>query len=520
MERSPGSGIDVETAVPGTVVALPAALEAPTASSRATIARNASHLVFGQAATTGLAVVLTATLGRSLGAADFGLYFLFTSMATFAFVVVEWGQGQYLIREIAIDPARAGDLLGTAIALRLTGTAAGAAVTVAVATLYGNEHHAGALAALTVASLLPYFVSQAYGAMFRALERMDIDALVGVTNKVLAVVFTIAVLLVRRGLPGVLLAQGGAGLGALALAVALSRRLGVRAGAVSMATARELLRGGAPLVAMTLAVSAQQYVDAVLLAKLAPKQAVGWYGAARSVFGTLLAPATILAAASFPRLSRAAGAPGRLRGELETTVRPVLLLASVGAVGTYLLADFAVSVVYGRVRFAPAGLILKAFAPGLFLLFVDILLGTALIASGRSVALAAVKVANVVLSTVLDLLLVPWCQARFGNGGIGLVVAFGASELLMFVGAILLLPRGGMGTTLFVDLARAIAVALGTVAVAEAVRSTSSGLVAVASLVAFGALALGLRLVGRAELQFLAAAVRSPLRRERPPRAQ
>jgi len=47
-------------------------------------------LVLGQVTTTALAVVFSAALGRSLGARDFGLYFLITSFATFAYVIVDW----------------------------------------------------------------------------------------------------------------------------------------------------------------------------------------------------------------------------------------------------------------------------------------------------------------------------------------------------------------------------------------------------------------------------------------------
>ena len=45
---------------------------------------------------------------------DFGLYFLISSFATFAYVVVDWGQQFYVIREVARTPSRGGDLLGDA----------------------------------------------------------------------------------------------------------------------------------------------------------------------------------------------------------------------------------------------------------------------------------------------------------------------------------------------------------------------------------------------------------------------
>ena len=83
----------------GTPPAAP--LAAPQLGSRAAIARNAFYLVIGQVSTTALAIVFSAALGRSLGAGDFALYFLISSFATFAYVVVDWGQQFYVIREVA-----------------------------------------------------------------------------------------------------------------------------------------------------------------------------------------------------------------------------------------------------------------------------------------------------------------------------------------------------------------------------------------------------------------------------------
>src|SRR6266545_922566 len=262
--------------------------------ARGTVARNAAHLVLGQAGTTALAVVLSAALGRSLGAAEFGLYFVFTSMTAFAFVVVEWGQGQYLVREVARRPESAGALLGSALAIRLGGSLAAAAFTAAAAGLLGYDRRGCALATAMVVTLAPAFLAQTYGATFRGRERMEYDALVSVLNKLLTLAFAF---------------------GALGLAVLLARRLGVRARRVTAAASRELVLGGTPIVAMSLAIAAQAYIDAIVLSRLAPPQVLGWYGTAKNILGTLVAPAAILGAAAFPALSRAAHDPSRLRRE-------------------------------------------------------------------------------------------------------------------------------------------------------------------------------------------------------------
>ena len=91
--------------------------EEPSQSSRE-LGRNVLHLVLGQMTTTTLTILLTAIIARSLGASDFGLLYLMTSIATFAYVVVDWGHGPYVVREVARHPERAGELLGSVMAVR------------------------------------------------------------------------------------------------------------------------------------------------------------------------------------------------------------------------------------------------------------------------------------------------------------------------------------------------------------------------------------------------------------------
>ena len=75
--------------------------------------------------------------------------------------------------------------------------------------------------------------------------------------------------------------------------------------------------------------------------------------------------------------------------------------------------------IYSLQKFGPAADTLRAFAPVLLLMYVDIFLSVAILAAGKAGRLASAKVASVVLTTGLVFVLVPVCQARFANGGLG-----------------------------------------------------------------------------------------------------
>jgi O-antigen/teichoic acid export membrane protein len=477
---------------------------------KGSLARNALHLVLGQAGTTALAVLLSAALGRALGAAEFGLYYVVSAPWGLAYVLIEWGQTPYIIREVARHPDRAGDLLGTGLALRVAGTLFLTGIIAAVLPLFGYDPRTQGLSALFIVTSLPFLLAQAYGLVFRARERMDLDATVSVVNKVLVLGLTVAALALKGGLAGAIVAQGVAGLGAIGVAAFLLTRISAPRLRASLAVVKELLVGGAPMVTMSLANATQSYLDVLILSRLSPVESVGWYGAARNIFGTLAAAAFILGSASFPRLSRAAHEPARFRQELEAGLRPLLGVAALVGVGSYLFADFAVGLVFGKARFAPAATILQASGPGQVLLFLDVLFASALIAVGRAKRLALVKGLSLLATVALDLLLVPFFQRHYGNGGLGLVVAFAGTELFMFAGVFYLLPRGLLSPLLALDVGRAAVASAGTLLLFRVLPPLTAWVGMPLCVLVFLGLAAAVGLVRRAELESLRAILRRP----------
>lgn len=480
-----------------------APLAAPQLGSRAAIARNAFYLVIGQVSTTALAIVFSAALGRSLGAGDFGLYFLISSFATFAYVVVDWGQQFYVIREVARTPERGGELLGATLTLRTAGAALISIPVGLVTWALGYDARTCWFSVAFIIATLPFALAQSYGFVFRGRDRMGLEASVSVVNKGVALVLALSALALRAGLSGVVIAQGLAGAVALAVARRLYRRVATGSVRWSAQTAREVLAGGSALVTMMVAASVQPYIDAIILSKLVPADAVGWFGAAKYIMGTLMAPSLILGAAVFPRLSRAASEVSTFKTEVRATLRPMLFLGALAAVGTYLFAGDVIAIVYGQRHFGPAEMILKAYAPGFFLLFIDVLFGYALTALGRAAALSVAKVGSVLISTGLALVLIPLFQRRSGNGGIGVAVAFVVSELVVFGGAAFLLPRRSLGPAVLMDMGRALAAAAATALLFRWLPPLPIFVSIPTCVLSFTLLALALGLVRRSDLLLL-----------------
>lgn len=490
----------VSSSVPGA-----AAAEGAPARGGSSLARNAFHLVLGQAGTMVLGIVFSAALGRTLGAADFGLYFLITSFSNFALVLVDWGQQYFGIRAVARAPERGGELLGTGLVLRAVGTALVCIPTGLSAWALGYDRRTIWFAVAFVALNMPLFLAQNFGIVFRGHDRMGLDATVSVTNRAAGLALALLALGLGLGLGGVVVSQGLAGCVALVTAAWLYPRVSNARVRFSGITAREILLGGSAIVTMNLATNVQPYIDAVLLSQLVPKDAVGWYGAAKTLMGTLLAPSLILGAAAFPRLSRAAGDLDRFHREMRLAARPMVWLGGLAAVGTWHFADVAIRIIYGsKGQFGPAGIILSVFGLGLFLVFIDVLLGTAATALGRATAFSVMKIATVALATGLEVVLVPWFQHHQGNGGIGVVTAFVGCEVLVFLGLLSLMPSGSAGPILL-DGGRALLAALVTGVMLQVLPPFSPWLGIPLCIAAFTVLSIMLGLVQRSDLQRLRA---------------
>ncbi len=482
-----------------------------TGSPSHNLARNAFFLLAGQVASTALSVILTAVLARWLGVVEFGTYYLLVTVSTFAYVLVDWGQSAYLIRESARRREDGGKLLGGALAFRATVAFVAALATTTLVKVIGYESRTVFLTLLAVACGLPLALSQTYVYMMRGRDRMDLDATVTVTGKALTTAVTVPAIFLGGGLPAVVLMQAVGGAGGLLVALLLARKIRLKARRPGRGILQELAIGGAPIAAFLLVMSVQPVIDAIVLSKLAPSEVVGWYGAARNIMGVLIAPASILGTASFPELSRVSNSVPDLRRVLRATLRLLLGLGALAAVGTFLFADVAVDLIYRRGDFDPAVSVLQVFAPLLPLFFVDMCLGNAITAVGKTKEIAVVKALSTAVSTGLAILLIPLCQARMGNGGIGLVFALGSTEVLMLTAYLWLLPRGAVDRSALLDFLRAAGGAGGTVLIFWALPSMTPWLAVPACVAVFMALALASRLVLRTDMDNVTALVRGKL---------
>jgi O-antigen/teichoic acid export membrane protein len=415
--------------------------EGPPSTSRqggssALVLRNAAWLVLARLAATPLSIAVQGVIGRHLGAADFGYLYLAGTLSAAGFLVVDFGQGTALAGLVASDRARAGDFLGATLAWR-------AASAVAVYVLLALTCHLLGLGTtlqqvIVLVALASALLALAQGGqdIVRGFERTDMAAYGVVGERLLAAALVVPALLLGARLVGLLTAQVAAGcLGLVAVALVL-RHVGVPRLVVRRATIAELLKAGWPFFVLGVALAVQPNVDAVLLARMTPPRVVGWHAAALKLYGALMLPAASLITALYPTLCRLhALDPPAYRRTARTGLETAALLAVPLAIGCGLFPDLGVWI-FGRSTFGPSEANLTVLSPCLLLTYHSMALGCCLSAAGRQRVWSIAQLACVAVGAVADWLLIPYCQSRWGNGGLGVCASLGLCEVLLLAAAI------------------------------------------------------------------------------------
>lgn len=472
------------------------------------VARNVLYMLIGQVASAAIAFVVTASIARHLGPSEYGVLFLSTSFVSLAFILVDLGQGFYAVSAIARDPSRTGVILGTGMALRLTVAALLVVPVWGLAALlcYSEQTRAAILA--TFVFLLITSIGAGFSIVFRGLERMDGDAVSQTATKALYGLTSLAAVVLGARVVGIIHAQAvGTALG-LVVCVALLRRLRIPRPRVQREVAIELLKEGAPFLIWSAIVAVHSTMDSILLSKLATDKVVGWYGASSRLTQILILPASIIGSALFPTLSRLfVQSPAAFSQMTRSALKWMLYVGSLSAAGTYLFAQQAVALVYGRGAFAPTADILRVSSVFILALFLNFVLGTAVMAANRQKPWILVKAVAVAVLLALNVLLIPASQERLGNGGIGAATAAAGAEVLLLAAALALLPVGTLDRRVAGDVGRALVAMVAMAGTKQLLRGAPLGVGVPVAVLAFAVALVAVGGVGRSDLRDLLAAI-------------
>lgn len=409
-----------------------------------TIAKNASLLLVSQLITWVLTLLLTLFLPRFLGPTAVGQFHFANSLWAIVAMVITFGTDRYLVKEIARDKAQAERLLGVTLGAQtlLYGLGFGG-VALYLALLNYQPETVQVVLVIGLGQLFWQWASTLTGVL-QGLEQMKYISIASVAGKVFNTVVGITLLLLGYGVLVIAAVTIGTALvnwGVLWWQVRKITRPRLR---FSLAPIRHLLRDSSSYLFVRLALVIYQQVDIILISLLVNEKTIGWYGAADQLFGTLLFVPTVFMTAVFPALSRLFTTDTTNLNRLMGKSFDLLLMLGVPiGLGLIVIANGLVVLLFGA-EFANSGLVLAVFGVVLILTYQNMLLGQFLVSTDRQNRWTAVMVVATIATIPLDLLLIPWCVARFGNGALGGAIAFVVTEAGMMLAGLWLLPAGAL----------------------------------------------------------------------------
>jgi O-antigen/teichoic acid export membrane protein len=460
-----------------------------------TVAKNASVLMGAQLVTWGLTLLLTIFLPRYLGAAAVGKFHFATSIWAIMTILVTFGMDTLLTKEIARRPERTSELFGTTIILRLLLYVVAFGLVTLYLRLTRYPPDTVQVVYVIGLSMLVWEWVQACTASLQGLERMEYISLGAIAGKAFNTAVSIALLLMGYGVLVIALVTVGAALVNLLFTLFFLRRLQPLRLSFNFNVARQLLVGGIPYLLSGIFLTLYIKISVVVISYFVNDTVVGWYGAADQLFGTFLFIPTVFMMAIFPALSRLYAEDSASLPRLMSKSFDLLLLLSLPVgLGLMVIAGPLVVLLFGP-EFTNSGPILAMFGLVLILTYQNMLLGQFLISTDRQNQWTAVMAVATAVSLVLALLLIPWFQERYGNGGIGSTVSFVITESGMMIAGLWLLPKGSLGRANLWVATRALLAGAGMVAVAWWWRDAFILIPIVAGAITYGSLILLLRVV-------------------------
>lgn len=363
-----------------------------------------------QALRLGLGLVIGAWAARYLGPEDFGLLSAALAFVAVAGGLASLGLNTILVRELTMRPEAKGEILGTALAMRLAASSLIWVVCVGISFGWSGGDGVAYAALLPLAALA--LVAQSMDVVERQLQA-------GGNMRAMAIIRSVAILGSFGLRVGLILGEASVGMFALAgacefgvAAIGLGWRVSRREGGfgcwkVSKERGRALLKEGLPLMIAGLAIHMQAYGDQIMMGAFAVGEELGQYAAALRVVVVCTFFTGIMHAVTLPEIARARKDGAELyRRRLHGFYRLAMGVSLVTAVPLAIFGPTLVTWLFGE-AYREGGALLPLFALRLFLANLGVARGVFLTTEGMARFVLITSLAGAVVNVALNWVLIP-----------------------------------------------------------------------------------------------------------------
>ncbi len=392
--------------------------------------RNYSAMVLGGLATQLLTFLVSVSIARILQPTNYGLFVFGFNFAQWFTIFIDLGLDSVLTIEVAADHSKADDYMTAVALIRILPLLGGLAALAVTVQLVLADPTARLVTFLLGTSILVGTFLQLFGAVFRAFERMEYLALLGVLTQVLTTAGVLALLFLGFGLLPISFVYLAAILAYAAVAVAICRRkFAWFSHRLNWKVVSHILRMTGPFAADDVVSAFMSSAGTVLLTILVSPAATGIFNTAFALIVAFQMHMTVYSSTALPAVSRfRKEASEKVGVTLRKGQKLFFILGAPLALGGFYYRQSLLTLIYGP-GYAASGLVFGILVWALAVWTATAGVGMTLAATGRQWVNMVMGILGVGINLVLCFALIPtW-------GPPGAAVAFLASTTFVAVGS-------------------------------------------------------------------------------------
>lgn len=365
-----------------------------------------------------LGFVISWLMARSLGDRVYGQYVFVLGITNIALAFADLGLAKVITREIAKDRAHAGMMLYTTTVLRLVAYIPTSLFCFALIFLLPElEGLEIVMVGLTITTLFT-FLTELLRAPFVSFEKMELDLVTRVSERVLSLAALAALLALGFGLDEIVIALTLTTILGVGIALYYVLRLAPPATwKFDWNFGKMALAAGFPMGVSLLLINFYWRLDVLFLGIIRSKEEVAWFSISYSFILIVVSLSVSAASAFFPIFSRLAKEDKAMQLAVMTDALRYMLVASVGiAGGVFILAEPLILFVYGQ-EYAPAVSALQVLAFSLIFMLPTQLMFILLVSENKQRWILIANLIGGVLLLIFDPILI----SLYGIEGASLV---------------------------------------------------------------------------------------------------
>ncbi|MFA6365058.1 MAG: flippase [Candidatus Paceibacterota bacterium] len=354
-------------------------------NTRQTVIKNVFWLSFSQIISRGIRALIIIYSARLLGTAEYGIFSYALSLAGFFTLFADIGLSSILTREVSQKPERASEYFSTAFWIKVI-LLIGTAFAVIFISPYFSKLE-GAKALLPLVAFLVIFdnIREFCNAFFRGKERMEREALITLLTNIAIAFFGFLALSSYRTSTAITVSYiSSAGLGMLAAIFMLRNEFVHIISNFRKELVSPIFSAAWSIAALGLLGVFMLNIDVIMLGWLRTASDVGLYSAGQRIVQVLYVLPSILAASTFPALSRAIGKneSSQVKNIMERSMAIIFFVALPLAVGGIVLGVPIVAFVFGS-EYLPGALTFQILMATLLFVFPGTLIGNYILGYNR-----------------------------------------------------------------------------------------------------------------------------------------